>query len=258
MNTVSRRQFITTTGLTLAGFLLSAHSSRAEAGGPKIKAIVFDGFPIFDPRPVFKKTHELFPEKGKQLTEIWRGKQFGYQWLRATGNKYKDFWKVTRDALVYAASECDMTLSESDLTTIMNEYRSINIWPDVKPALHQLKELGLTLGFLTNMTEEMIVRGIENSATGEYFTHIMSTDRIRTYKPAPAAYRMGTDTLKLRKEEILFVAFAGWDMAGAKWFGYPTYWVNRLKSPMDQLDAEPDGIGENLTELVEFVVKYNK
>jgi len=33
--------------------------------------------------------------------------------------------------------------------------------------------------------------------------------------------------LGLRKEEIVFAAFGGWDAVGAKWFGYPTFWVNR-------------------------------
>jgi hypothetical protein len=41
------------------------------------------------------------------------------------------------------------------------------------------------------------------------------------------AYRLGTDALALDADEILFVAFAGWDVAGAKWFGYPTFWNNR-------------------------------
>jgi len=34
------------------------------------------------------------------------------------------------------------------------------------------------------------------------------------------AYQLGTHALKLAPQEILFVAFAGWDAAGAKLFGY--------------------------------------
>lgn len=258
MNSVSRRKFIQQTGLTIAGLAVSAHSIATNTGKTKIKAIAFDGFPIFDPRPVFKKVHELFPEKGKELTDIWKTKQFSYQWLRGTGNRYKNFWDVTRDALISAAAECGIELSQSTIEAIMNAYKAINIWPDVKPALEQMKGMGLRLCFLTNMTEEMIKQGLNNSQTNEYFSHIISTDKIQTYKPSPAAYQMGIDTLKLKKEEILFVAFAGWDMAGSKWFGYPTYWVNRLNSPLENLDAEPDGIGKNLGDLVEFIRERNK
>jgi 2-haloacid dehalogenase len=51
------------------------------------------------------------------------------------------------------------------------------------------------------------------------FHHVISTDRIRSFKPDPRAYQLGFDVLGLRKEAILFVAFAGWDVAGSKWFG---------------------------------------
>jgi hypothetical protein len=57
----------------------------------------------------------------------------------------------------------------------------------------------------------------------------------------------------LKREEILFVAYAGWDAAGAKWFGYPTFWVNRLHLPAEQFDVTPDATGTNLDDLVTFV-----
>ena len=56
-----------------------------------------------------------------------------------------------------------------------------------------------------------------------------------------------------KKEEILFVAFAGWDASGAKWFGYPTFWVNRLDSPVEELNAVPDGIGKGMNDLLNFI-----
>ena len=31
----------------------------------------------------------------------------------------------------------------------------------------------------------------------------------------------------------------GWDAAGAKWFGYTTFWVNRLNLPVEELGLPP-------------------
>jgi len=59
--------------------------------------------------------------------------------------------------------------------------------------------------------------------------------------------------LKFKKEEILFVAFAGWDTSGAKWFGYPTFWINRLNYQGKELDAIPEGIVNNITDLLKFI-----
>ena len=64
---------------------------------------------------------------------------------------------------------------------------------------------------------------------------------------------MGIDAFKLKREEILFVAFGGWDAAGAKSFGYPTFWVNRLNLPAEELGVMADGSGQNLTDLVGFM-----
>jgi 2-haloacid dehalogenase len=59
---------------------------------------------------------------------------------------------------------------------------------------------------------------------------------------------MAVDAFGLPREEIFFVAFAGWDVAGARWFGYPTFWVNRLDLP-----AEEPRTGRDLADLVRFV-----
>ena len=108
------------------------------------------------------------------------------------------------------------------------------------------------------MTAKMLHRGIENANLNKYFDFVISTDERETYKPSPKAYQVAVEKLRIRKEEILFVPFAGWDLAGAKWFGYPTFWLNRLNSSPEMLDAEPDGQGNNLDELLEFVRKYNQ
>jgi 2-haloacid dehalogenase len=64
---------------------------------------------------------------------------------------------------------------------------------------------------------------------------------------------MGIDAFRLKHEEILFAAFAGWDAAGAKAFGYPTFWVNRQKQPAEELGVMADSSGESLDDLVRFV-----
>jgi 2-haloacid dehalogenase len=51
----------------------------------------------------------------------------------------------------------------------------------------------------------------------------------------------------------MFVAYAGWDVAGSKWFGYPTYWNNRQNATGERPGVTPDGTGESLNELVRFV-----
>jgi len=83
---------------------------------------------------------------------------------------------------------------------------------------------------------------------------VLSTDRVKAYKPDPRAYQMGLDAFGLKPDQILFAAFAGWDAAGAKSFGYPTFWVNRQNQPGEELGVTLDAIGGNLNDLVSFVM----
>jgi 2-haloacid dehalogenase len=108
------------------------------------------------------------------------------------------------------------------------------------------------------MTARMLETGIRNARLEAMFTHVLSTDEKRTYKPEPRAYQMAVDAMKLGREEILFVAFAGWDAAGAKSFGFPTFWVNRLNLPEEELGARADGTGRDLADLVKFVQPMNR
>ena len=129
----------------------------------------------------------------------------------------------------------------------------MSAWPDVQPALAALRRSGRHLIVLSNATDEILRAGIRNSAIESMFTELISTDRIRSFKPDPRAYQLGVDRLGLHREAILFVAFAGWDAAGAKWFGYPTFWNNRQRESLEALDAVPDGSGETLPQLLEFI-----
>ena len=250
--TLDRRALLARAGGAAAGALLSPWTAPAAPRRP-LRAVAFDAFPILDPRPVFGLAEALFPGKGNALSDAWRTRQFEYQWLRVLTGRYADFWRTTEDALVFAAELLKLELTPAGRTQLMNAYLELGAWPDVTPALKTLRENGLRLAFLSNMTEKLLEAGMKNAGLQNAFDEVLSTDRIRSYKPDPRAYRMGADALRLAREEILFVAFAGWDAAGAKAFGYPTFWVNRLGLPQEELGLSPDASGHDLTDLVSYV-----
>jgi 2-haloacid dehalogenase len=64
---------------------------------------------------------------------------------------------------------------------------------------------------------------------------------------------MAMSAFGLRKEEIAFAAFGGWDAVGSKWFGYPTFWVNRVHVAAEELGSVPEGVGKDLNDLAIFV-----
>lgn len=219
----------------------------------RIKAIAFDAFPIFDPRPIFALAEKLFPGQGAALSNEWRTRQFEYSWLRVAMNRYADFWQVTQDALEFAADKLHLKLQEAQRDELMNAYLEMKAWPDVLPALTSLRDSGFRLAFLSNFTPRILEANIKTAGLSGLFEQALSTDQARTYKPDPRAYQLGMDALKLERREILFVAFAGWDAAGAKLFGYPTFWLNRQMLPPEKLDSKPDATGDSMPQVVRLL-----
>jgi 2-haloacid dehalogenase len=248
-----RREFLNLIAGSVATGLMASTPLALAATTPSIKAIAFDAFPIFDPRPIFAHAEALFPDKGADLSNAWRTRQFEYTWLRTVSQRYADFWQVTEDALVFAANMLKLDLTREKRQQLMDAYLELKAWPDVLPALRSLKEAGLQLAFLSNFTPRMLEAAIKSAGLEGLFEHLLSTDQVKTYKPDPQAYQMGLDALRLTREAIVFAPFAGWDAAGAKWFGYPTFWVNRLNLPAEELGVAPDATGGNLADLVNFV-----
>jgi len=261
---LSRRQFVyqigvgslgmTATGLVASSAVTSPPVTQPGGARSPIRAILFDAFPVFDPRPVAARAEAELPGRGAELTALWRTRQFEYSWLRVAARDYADFWQCTDDALRFAATSLNVQLTAAQRERLMNAYLALPPWPDAPGALRTLREAGVRLGFLSNFTPVMLDASLRRSGLAAMFEHVLSTDRARTFKPDPRAYQLGVDTLQLPRDQIVFAAFAGWDAAGAKRFGYPTFWVNRMQAPLEELGVRPDASGPSLAELVAFVI----
>ncbi|HEX7844110.1 MAG TPA: haloacid dehalogenase type II, partial [Kofleriaceae bacterium] len=173
-------------------------------------------------------------------------------WLRAAGDRYVDFRTITQDALAVTAREHQVELPPAARTQLVDAYTELAPWPDSAAALRGMRRAGLRLAPLANYTPQMISALLAHAGLDDVFEHQISTDAAKSFKPHPRAYQLGVERFGLTREEIAFAAFGGWDAAGATWFGYPTFWVNRLGVELDEL-GRPAAIGRDLTELAAWV-----
>jgi 2-haloacid dehalogenase len=250
---INRRNFLTAGGLSLAGSQLSAIASPSALSGKQVAAVAFDAFPIFDPRPLAALAEKLFPGRGTEFMNTWRTRQFEYTWLRSLTRNYSDFLSTTRDALIYAAKALRIDISAEQERALMGQYFQLPVWPDVVPSLRALRAAGIKLVFLSNFTEEMMVRNCKHNGIDGLFDEFFSADLVRSYKPDPAVYEVAVKRLKLAKEQIVFTAFAGWDASSAAQYGYPTVWVNRAGATPEELPGLANAQGRDLRALLEFV-----
>jgi len=251
---IDRRTFIAFAATAPAAIRHVASRPRPIVLGPRVKAIAFDGLALFDPRPVAAHVESHFPGRGGSVMEAWRNRQFEYQWLRALGGHYVDFLKTTEDSPRFVGAEMKLQMPEAVVDELVGMYAQLDMWPDVRGALDQLHEAGVRLALLSNMTHQMLSDGLARAGLSTMIEYVLSTDAIKTFKPDPKAYNMGIEAFGIGRQDVLFVPFAAWDLAGAAWFGYPTFWLNRAGAPIEMLDVTPTAMGSTLADLTAFAL----
>lgn len=219
-----------------------------------IQAIVFDAYgTLFDVYSIGVLAEKLFPGRGTALAELWRDKQIEYTRLRTMCSMYKPFWEVTQDALVFACRKLKLDLTLDAHNMLMGQYAKLQAFPENLGVLQQLRTMDLKLATLSNGNPQMLESAVEAAGMRGIFHHILSADAVKKFKTAPEAYQLAPDVFGLSAKSILFVSSNCWDVCGASWFGYTTFWVNRAGAPLEELGVTPDGTGPDMNALLHFV-----
>jgi 2-haloacid dehalogenase len=212
-----------------------------------IRGYVFDAYgTLFDVHSVVEAGRDVTNDPAG-LSALWRQKQLEYTWLRGLMGRYEDFWVVTGAALRFAVRRLGLPATPAQLDRLMQAYLSLACFPDVRPALERLA--GRPRAILSNGAPAMLEAAVRTSGLGGHLEHVISVDRVKTYKPSPRVYALGPETLGLAATDLLFVSSNAWDVAGAKAFGYSVAWCNRTGAPAEELGVTPDYEITSLAEL---------
>jgi 2-haloacid dehalogenase len=212
-----------------------------------IRGYVFDAYgTLFDVHSVVEAGRAVTADPAA-LSTLWRQKQLEYTWLRSLMGRYEDFWAVTEAALRYALRRLGIAASEAQVAALMDAYLQLACFPDVRDALRALARFPRAI--LSNGAPAMLEAAVRSSGLEPLLDHVISVDRVRIYKPAPAVYALGPDRLGIAASDLLFVSSNAWDVAGAKAFGYRVAWCNRLGAPEEELGVRADHVITSLAEL---------
>jgi 2-haloacid dehalogenase len=230
-----------------------------------IRAIVFDAYgTLYDVQSVRLLADELCGAQGALVTQLWRLKQLEYTWLRTLMDRYEDFWQVTHAALLFALAAARIEATPARIDRLMEGYLSLAPYPETAAALEALRQHKLAI--LSNGSATMLEKLVLNSGLAPLFTEVISVDRARHYKPHPACYALAEAALGVTKSELLFVSSNGFDVAGARNYGFTVAWIERstpqpdiptlrdtyrlLRGREEQLGLAPEYRLQRLTDLV--------
>src|SRR5690625_3835760 len=186
---------------------------------------------------------------GDEIIQIWQQQQLAYSILRQIMGKYKPFKQVTFDALKFALEKRELSYDDVQFQSILSEYERLEAYVEVEKVLSEANDKQLVI--FSNGSRDVLEPLIEQSGLTQYFASVISVDDIKQYKPSPASYMKVLNTLDLKREEVLFMSSNGWDISGAKSFGFKTAWINRGGSRVEELNLEPDYIFKDLNEYLD-------
>jgi len=217
-----------------------------------IKALVFDAYgTLFDVHSVIATCNQHFPEQGPALSKAWRAKQLEYTWLRSLMGRYEDFWQVTEAALVFACKTLNLPCPPATRAELMEAYLHLDPYPEVLPSLKALANYPLAI--LSNGSPRMLQAAVESAGLRGIFSHILSVDTVKIYKPSPRVYELASQKMGVATSAIGFVSSNSWDVIGAKAAGLWTCWVNRSGAPEDELGFLPDARANTLADLASLI-----
>jgi 2-haloacid dehalogenase len=201
---------------------------------PGIEACVFDAYgTLFDVHSAVARLGARVGERADALSQLWRGKQLEYTWLRALMGRHADFWQVTGDALDYALARTgvDATLREP----LLQAYRALDAYPEVPDTLRRLRAGGLKTAILSNGEPRMLGAAARSARIAELLDAILSVEEVGVFKPHPKVYQLALDRLGVRPDQIAFQSSNAWDVSGAAAFGLRAVWINRHGMPPERL-----------------------
>ena len=217
-----------------------------------IKAIIFDAYgTLFDVNSAAEKCKDKIGERWENFSNFWRTTQLEYTWLRSLMGRHKDFWTITEDSLDKSMKVFGINMKMKN--ELLNLYRVLSPYPEVKEVLEDLRRKNFKLAILSNGTPALLKELVVSNNLNSFFDDLFSIEEVGIYKPNAKVYDMPVNKYKVKPAEITFLSANTWDVSGGGNYGYNSVWVNRNQSVFDNLDYKPKKQINNLTQLLNLI-----
>ena len=218
----------------------------------KPKAIIFDAYgTLFDVNSAAEKSKNKIGDKWEAFANYWRTTQLEYTWLRSLMHRHKDFWQITEDSLDKSMKV--FNINKDMKTELLNLYKKLLPFSEVKETLENLKKKEIKLSILSNGTPELLNELVVSNKLDAIFDDIFSIEEVRIYKPDSKVYDLPVNKYKIKPNEIIFLSANTWDVSGGGNYGYNSVWVNRNNTVFDNLDYKPFKEIKSLQQLLDIV-----
>ena len=217
-----------------------------------IKSVVFDAYgTLFDVNSAAEKCKDKIGDKWEGFANFWRTTQLEYTWLRSLMKRHRDFWSITEDSLDKSMKVFNVDIAMKN--ELLNLYKTLSPYPEVKDVLNSLKKKNYKLSILSNGTPALLNELVKSNDLENIFDDLFSIEEVGVYKPDSRVYDIPIKKYQIKSEEVAFLSANTWDVSGGGNYGYNSIWVNRNKAIFDNLDYKPKNEVINLTQLLDII-----
>jgi 2-haloacid dehalogenase len=214
------------------------------------KAVIFDAYgTLFDVHSAVGRHMAQVGPEAARFSEVWRAKQLEYSWVLSLAGRYEPFWTLTEQALDYAFARFP-DVDRSIRPLLLEAYRTLDAYSDVRETLRALRARSLRTGILSNGDPGMLHAAVNSAGLADDLDVVLSVDAAGIFKTSPRTYELVLQALHVAANEVVFVSSNRWDIAGAAAFGFMPIWVNRLGLPDEYAELPPSAAIASLDQLI--------
>ncbi len=189
------------------------------------------------------------------LRPAWFAQMLQLSFVGGLTGDYVDFTAAQTAALTMVAQRAGVDVAADGVALIVDAMSSLPPHPEVPEALSRLSEAGFRLATLTNSVGTVAEAQVQNAGIRDRFELVLSADTVGNLKPSPAPYRMAAQEFGVTTSDTCLIAAHSWDVSGALAAGCQAAFVQRPGAVVSPIGAQPELVGQDLTEVAELLVK---
>jgi len=120
-----------------------------------------------------------------------------------------------------------INLSDIQKSALLDEYKVLPSFPDVKDGLLKLKEDGHKLYAFSNGSVITVSNLLINAEIINLFDGVVSVEDVEVFKPSPLVYKHFNDKTNSTKSDTWLISSNPFDVIGARAYGMEAAWVQR-------------------------------
>ena len=145
------------------------------------------------------------------------------------------------------------SIEKSMKNELLNLYKVLSPYPEVKKVLEKLKNQDFKLAILSNGTPPLLNELVTSNNLNNLFDDLFSVEEVKVFKPDSKVYEIPLKKYNIKANENTILSANTWDVSGGGNYGFNSIWVNRNKLEFDILDYQPKNEINNLTQLLDII-----